>query len=112
MSTTLTPNLRGASDRLLARARQIGEAEMTRLLARTTGSAGLFDRATRILPFGVASSFQKMPPYPVYLSRGRGSHVRDQDGSEYLDFHCGFGAMVVGHAHPRIVEAISEAASR
>jgi glutamate-1-semialdehyde 2,1-aminomutase len=112
MSTTLTPNVRGASDRLLARARQIGEAEMTRLLARTTGSAGLFDRATRILPFGVASSFQKMQPYPVYLSRGRGSHVWDQDGSEYLDFHCGFGAMLVGHAHPRVVEAIGEAASR
>jgi glutamate-1-semialdehyde 2,1-aminomutase len=112
MSTTLTPNVRGASDRLLARARQIGEAEMARLLARTTGSARLFDRAARILPFGVASSFQKMQPYPVYLSRGRGSHVWDQDGSEYLDFHCGFGAMLVGHAHPRIVEAISEAASR
>jgi glutamate-1-semialdehyde 2,1-aminomutase len=112
MSTTLTPNVRGASDRLLARAHQIGEAEMTRLLARTTGSAGLFDRATRVLPFGVASSFQKMQPYPVYLSHGRGSHVWDQDGSEYLDFHCGFGAMLVGHAHPRIVEAIGEAASR
>ena len=85
---------------------------MTRLLARTTGSARLFDRATRILPFGVASSFQKMQPYPVYLSRGLGSHVWDQDGTEYLDFHCGFGAMLVGHAHPRIVEAIAEAASR
>src|SRR5262245_22420657 len=111
MSTTLTPDVRGTSDRLLDRARQIGDAEMTRLLARTAGSARLFERATRILPFGVASSFQKMQPYPVYLSRGRGSHVWDQDGSEYLDFHCGFGAMLVGHAHPRIVEAISEAAS-
>ena len=40
---------------------------MSRLLARTTGSARLFDRADRILPFGVASSFQKMQPYPVYL---------------------------------------------
>jgi glutamate-1-semialdehyde 2,1-aminomutase len=46
------------------------------------------------------------------VSHGRGSHVWDQDGSEYLDFHCGFGAMVVGHAHPRIVEAIHEAAAR
>ena len=85
---------------------------MSRLLARTTGSARLFDRAARILPFGVVSSFQKMQPYPIYLDRGRGSHVWDQDGSEYLDFHCGFGAMLVGHAHPRIVEAIAEAACR
>ena len=85
---------------------------MSKLLARTTGSSRLFDRAVRILPFGVASSFQKMQPYPIYLDRGRGSHVWDQDGSEYLDFHCGFGAMLVGHPHSRIVEAIAEAASR
>jgi glutamate-1-semialdehyde 2,1-aminomutase len=53
-----------------------------------------------------------MQPYPIYVTHGRGSHIWDQDGTEYLDFHCGFGAMVVGHAHPRIVEAIHEAASR
>jgi glutamate-1-semialdehyde 2,1-aminomutase len=112
MSATIAPAGRESSDRLLSRARQIGEEEMSKLLARTTGSSRLFDRAVRILPFGVASSFQKMQPYPIYLARGRGSHVWDQDGSEYLDFHCGFGAMLVGHAHPRIVEAIAEAASR
>jgi glutamate-1-semialdehyde 2,1-aminomutase len=112
MSATLAPAGRESSDRLLSRARQIGEEEMSKLLARTTGSSRLFDRAVKILPFGVASSFQKMQPYPIYLDRGRGSHVWDQDGSEYLDFHCGFGAMLVGHAHPRIVEAIAEAASR
>ena len=60
----------------------------------------------------MASSFQKGSPYPVYVSHGRGSHVWDQDGSEYLDFHGGFGAMIAGHAHPRIVQAIVEAANR
>jgi glutamate-1-semialdehyde 2,1-aminomutase len=53
-----------------------------------------------------------MQPYPIYVTRGKGSHIWDQDGQEYLDFHGGFGAMVVGHAHPRIVEAIHEAAGR
>ena len=86
--------------------------ELARLLERTQGSARLFARASKILPFGVVSSFQKMQPYPLYLTRGKGSHVWDQDGTEYLDFHNGFGAMVVGHAHPRVVEAIAEAASR
>ena len=109
MSTTLA---RDAGDTLLARAERIRETEMARLLQRTPGSARLYERAVRRLPFGVVSSFQKMQPYPIYLSRGQGSHVWDQDGTEYLDFHCGFGAMVVGHAHPRIVEAIHEAASR
>jgi glutamate-1-semialdehyde 2,1-aminomutase len=110
--TTSLAGERAVSDRLLGRAQDIGQAEMTRLLDRTPRSAQLFDRAARTLPFGVVSSFQKMQPYPIYVSRGRGSHVWDQDGSEYLDFHCGFGAMVVGHAHPRIVEAIHEAAAR
>jgi glutamate-1-semialdehyde 2,1-aminomutase len=112
MTTTVATGERAVSDRLLGRAQEIGQAEMARLLARSTGSAQLFQRATRTLPFGVVSSFQKMQPYPIYLTRGRGSHVWDQDGTEYLDFHCGFGAMVVGHAHPRIVEAVHEAASR
>src|SRR5689334_6118063 len=112
MSTTLASGDRAVSDRLLGRAQEIGQVEMSRLLARTPRSAQLFDRATRTLPFGVVSSFQKMQPYPIYVTHGRGSHIWDQDGTEYLDFHCGFGAMVVGHAHPRIVEAVHEAASR
>ena len=95
---------------LIARANQIREAEMKRLLERTTGSARLFERATRSLPFGVVSSFQKMQPYPIYLSHGKASRVWDQDGHEYRDFHGGFGAMVVGHAHPRIVQAVQAVA--
>jgi glutamate-1-semialdehyde 2,1-aminomutase len=110
--STLAPGERPAGDRLLGRAHEIGQAEMARLLARTRGSAALFQRATRTLPFGVVSSFQKMQPYPIYLTRGHGSRVWDQDGAEYADFHCGFGAMMVGHAHPRVLEAINEAASR
>jgi glutamate-1-semialdehyde 2,1-aminomutase len=97
---------------LLERAHEIAGSEMRRLLDRTPASAKLFERAARILPFGVVSSFQKGYPYPVYVSHGRGSHVWDQDGTEFLDFHGGFGAMVTGHAHPRIVQAIAEAASR
>jgi glutamate-1-semialdehyde 2,1-aminomutase len=101
-----------ATNRLVARANQIRETEMQRLLERTPASARLFERAKKTLPFGVVSSFQKMEPYPIYLSRGKGSQVWDQDGNGYRDFHGGFGAMVVGHAHPRIVEAIHEVSSQ
>ena len=111
MTTTLAGE-RAMRDRLLVRAQELGQAEMAQLLARTPKSAQLFDRAIRTLPFGVVSSFQKMQPYPIYVTHGQGSHIWDQDGTEYLDFHCGFGAMVVGHAHPRIVEAVHEAAGR
>ncbi|HEX2068607.1 MAG TPA: aspartate aminotransferase family protein, partial [Actinomycetota bacterium] len=54
--------------------------------------------------------FQANDPYPIYLSRGQGSHVWDVDGAEYVDFHSGFGVNIVGHAHPKIAEAIEQAA--
>ena len=46
----------------------------------------------------------------MYLKHGKGSKVCDVDGTEYTDFHGGFGVNVVGHAHPKIVEAIKKAA--
>ena len=97
-------------ERITARAREIADAETRRLQERTAASARLYERAVRSLPLGVASTFQANDPYPVYLDRGRGSHVWDVDGREYLDFHSGFGVNVVGHAHPRIVEAVKRAA--
>ena len=112
MTATIPSQEPAGLDRLLTRAQQLGEVETRRLLASTPASARLYERAIRTLPFGVVSSFQKGSPYPIYVSHGKGSHVWDQDGTEYVDFHGGFGAMVVGHAHPRIVEACREAASR
>ena len=100
------------AEQLVTRANQIREVEMKRLLDRTTASARLYERARKTLPFGVVSSFQKMAPYPIYLSHGKAAEVWDQDGHPYRDFHGGFGAMVVGHAHPLIVEAVHQAASR
>src|SRR5713226_4301414 len=97
-------------DRLRARAREVGEAEGERFADRTRGSARMYKLASAFLPLGVASSFQTMEPYPVYLARGAGSHLWDVDGHEYLDYHNGFGVTICGHAHPRIVEAIERAA--
>jgi glutamate-1-semialdehyde 2,1-aminomutase len=101
--------LNEATERITSRAREIGERELARLLERTPASARLYERAMRSLPGGVTSNFQAGDPYPVYLSRGQGSMVRDVDGNEYVDFHGGFGVNVVGHAHPKIVEAIRKA---
>src|SRR6185312_220766 len=68
MTTTVVSGEQAVSEPLLSRASQIAQAEMARLLARTPQSARLFERATRILPFGVVSSFQKMQPYPIYVT--------------------------------------------
>ncbi|HEX2031058.1 MAG TPA: aspartate aminotransferase family protein [Actinomycetota bacterium] len=95
---------------LTARAKEMALEEAARLEARTPASARLYERAVRSLPMGVGSSFQAADPYPIYLARGQGSRVWDLDGTEYVDFHNGFGTMVVGHAHPKVAEAIERAA--
>src|SRR5580765_822848 len=99
-------------DRLKARAAEIAERETKILLDRTPGSKALHERALKSLPAGVASNFQAGDPYPIYLKRGSGSRVWDVDGTEYTDFHGGFGVNVVGHAHPKIVEAIRKVADQ
>ncbi|HBX79088.1 MAG TPA: aspartate aminotransferase family protein, partial [Acidimicrobiaceae bacterium] len=99
-----------STDQITEKAKQIASVEMAKLLENTTASKALFDRATRTMPGGVASSFQLGDPYPIYLSRGVGSRVWDVDGTEYFDFHNGFGSMAVGHANPRVADAVEYAA--
>src|ERR1700716_3856920 len=82
------------------------------LLDRTPESERRYRRAVRVMPRGVPSSFQAADPRPTYLSHGRGSHVWDVDGNEYVDFHNGFGVMCVGHAHPAIVDAVQRQIAR
>ncbi len=98
------------TERITARARELFATEMARLGERTTASRALFERARKTMPLGVTSSFQAADPYPIYLSHGLGAEVWDVDGGSYFDFHNGFGAMAVGHAHPKVVEAIDRAA--
>jgi glutamate-1-semialdehyde 2,1-aminomutase len=76
--------------------------------ARRTRSRELWQEALEFIPRGVPSSFQDTPPQPVFIDHGLGSKVWDVDGNEYVDFHNGFGVMVVGHAHPVIVAAIDQ----
>jgi len=68
--------------------------------------------AGRYVAGGVASSWQDSPPHAVFVERGERNRLWDIDGNEYLDYHLGYGAMVVGHAHPTIVEALEHAARR
>ena len=70
-------------------------------------SKQLWTEAREVMPRGVPSSFQDAPPQPIFMERGKGSRIWDVDGNEYVDFHNGFGVMVVGHAHPKIVEAVT-----
>lgn len=60
------------------------------------------------LPFGVGSSFQFFEPHPITVARADGPYVWGADGERYLDFNMGFGALLVGHRHPHVMEAISK----
>lgn len=97
-------------ERMKAKAKEIEEQETKLLLDATPESAKLYERALKSLPLGVTSSFQTADPYPLYGDHGKGSKIFDVDNNEYVDYHNGFGVMAVGHAHPKIVEAIDWAA--
>src|ERR671929_87993 len=88
------------------------QVEEERFRKARSRSHGLWDSARDVLPRGVPSSFQDAAPHPIFVDHGRGSLVWDVDGNQYVDFHNGFGVMVVGHAHPAIVRAVAERAAR
>ncbi len=76
-----------------------------------TKSREWYQRAQGSLIEGVNSPSRGAAVYapgPVVLERGRGSHVWDLDGNEYVDFMMSFGALIQGHAHPKIVEVVSQ----
>ena len=82
-------------------------AEQERIFTqRQPKSASMAARARDSLAGGVTSSWQITAPQPVWLSHGRGSKIYDVDGNEYVDLHRGYGAVLAGHAHPAIVEAV------
>ena len=76
--------------------------------SRQPRSSELLAEARDFLAGGVTSSWQIAWPGPIWLSHGRGSRIFDADGAEFVDLHGGYGVNIVGHAHPRIVEAVSD----
>lgn len=83
----------------------------TTLGRKRTRSQEWFKRAQGSLVEGVNSPSRGQAVYsggPTFLERGQGSHVWDADGNEYVDFMMSFGALIQGHAHPRLVSVVSE----
>jgi glutamate-1-semialdehyde 2,1-aminomutase len=78
-----------------------------------TKSQQLFKTALERMPGGVNSpvrAFRAVGGEPVFLERGAGSRIIDADGREYIDYVMSWGPLILGHAHPEIVEAITRAA--
>jgi len=96
----------GASGIDRKRIESLTEGQMAAFRERTGRSAEYFQRASKVMPNGVPSSFQANDPWPVYIERGAGAQVWDVDGNEYRDFHNGFGVMCIGHANPDVGAAV------
>jgi len=78
-------------------------------------SGGLFRRACAVIPGGVNSpvrAFGAVGGVPVFMASSRGPYLTDADGRELVDLVCSWGPMILGHAHPAVVEAVTVAAAR
>jgi glutamate-1-semialdehyde 2,1-aminomutase len=71
-------------------------------------SRELYERAKLVLPGGVNGASRNNTPFPLSLTRAEGALIEDADGNSYVDFHCGFGAVLFGHCDPRVREAAVE----
>ena len=76
-------------------------------------SAALFPKFKQYFPSGGAGHDSHVSdPFPIMLQRGLGPRKWDVDGNEYIDFGMGAASLLLGHAHPEVVEALTEAAPR
>ena len=85
---------------------------MAQITKTRTHSQKYFERAQQFLIEGVNSPSRGKATYspsPIFLERGSGSHVWDADQNEYVDFMMSFGALIHGHAHPKLVSVVSQA---
>src|SRR3954463_10746990 len=79
-----------------------------------TTNEELFKRANEAIPGGVSSpvrAFRSVGGTPYFVARAKGAYVWDVEGRRYLDYVQSYGASILGHAHPVVVEAVQHAAA-
>src|SRR4051794_23680013 len=77
-------------------------------------SAVLEQRAAAVIPGGVNSpvrAFRAVGGGPIYVKRGSGHTIEDVDGNRYIDYLASWGPLILGHAHPAVVDAVRAAAT-
>ncbi len=75
-------------------------------------SKKLFEEARKLTPGGVHSAIRFFEPYPIFVSKAKGSKIYDVDGNEYIDYHLAFGPVVLGHAPSGVVAAVRDQLSK
>ncbi|MBM4330840.1 MAG: aminotransferase class III-fold pyridoxal phosphate-dependent enzyme [Deltaproteobacteria bacterium] len=76
--------------------------------AKFSGSKALFENAEEIIPRGVPHDAWQASPFPLFMTRAKGSRIWDVDGNEFIDYFGGHGGKILGHAHPVVVNAAKE----
>ena len=79
---------------------------------RMAGSAALYEQAKETFPSGVTHDARYAKPFPIYVTRAAGSRKWDVDGNEYVDYYGGHGALILGHCHPAVTQAVVEQAQK
>lgn len=74
--------------------------------ARTKGSETLYFEARKVIPAGLTHDSRAATPYPIYVARASGPRKWDVDDNEYVDYFGGHGSLLLGHAHPAVLEAV------
>jgi glutamate-1-semialdehyde 2,1-aminomutase len=72
------------------------------------GSQPLFERASKLMPGGVNSPVRMFKPYPFFTQKATGSKHYDVDGNNYIDYCMAYGAIIFGHSHPPIIQAVKK----
>ena len=77
-------------------------------VAKHPGSAQRYTEALTLFPGGVTHDTRYAQPFPLYMTHGTGPRKWDVDGNEYIDYVSGHGALLLGHSHPAIVDAVTK----
>ncbi len=89
---------------------RINSRIVTAYRQKTPGSADLANQAQDLMPSGIAHDARNIDPYGIYIAHAKGPHKWDVDGNRFIDYFGGHGALILGHSHPKVSAAISEAA--
>ena len=84
------------------------QSSVERYIAKFPKSRALHKKARGIFRNGVTHDARFVKPFPLYITHGKGAHKWDVDGYEYIDYFGGHGALMLGHAHPSLVEAVNK----
>ncbi|MDP7274377.1 MAG: aminotransferase class III-fold pyridoxal phosphate-dependent enzyme, partial [Planctomycetaceae bacterium] len=84
----------------------------SRFREKFPSSASLYERAIELFPSGVTHDSRFLKPFPVYVDQAVGSHKTDRDGNDLIDYWVGHGALLLGHSHPAVVEAVQQQVGR